>query len=497
MIEHKSSKSSMKSGGIVSALRNDIDYYACQLSRFIDSKSLLRAYQSTNRGERMDAYHPILRDACCACFRGTNIRDDAKRCTVWGFDGRKWVMLSVVVFCDAVGEAMKRSAGAGSFMVSRDWVALQPKFLESAYRGVCASPLGDNPSVVGFENGVWDFSDIYNPVRRDFSDMLPVTSLLPYDYDSSAGCPLWTSFLSTMLRPSDILKLQKYLGLGVVNRRLMSHVVEDTLWLIGAGANGKTTILNVVRGVYGCDKVSEASMRELLDRNQDARMRAINRIEGHVFNICGEMDMQDISRDSDSFKKLCSGEPHDARGIGKDIHTAYDIPFLIFSMNQRPSNRRMDAAFRRRIVEIVFSTSVKPEDMDASLGEKLRAELPGIRNWMIDGYRQLSSDGFMFDHTLDEDYQELNEQFFDIFVRHEGLRASAWAGHDDVAHFVAFNVLYDMYVEFCKRNMYGVEPPSEKSLAMDLKRLNFQSVRKASGKFYVVYCDSMKDYFVK
>ena len=481
----------------VDLLREEIDIFSLQLSRYIDKKALLRAYQSTNRGERMDAYHPILRDACCACFRGTNVRDDGKRCTVWGFNGRYWKQLNVVVFCDAVGEAIKRCAGEGAFMVSRDWVALQPKFLESAYRGVCASPLGVNPGIVGFSNGVWDFSDVDSPVYHGFDDMLPITDLLPYDYDVEAGCPMWLSFLNMMLHPMDILKLQKYLGLGVVNRRLMSHVIEDTLWLIGSGANGKSTILNVVRAVYGYDKVSEASMRELLDKNQDARMRAINRIEGHIFNVCGEMDMQDISKDSDAFKRLCSGEPHDARGIGKDIHVAYNIPFLIFSMNQRPSNRRMDDAFRRRIVEINFNVSVRPEDMDASLGKKLLGELSGIRNWMVEGYRKLVADDFQFEHSTDAEYLEYNEQFFDLFVRAEGLRSVAWAGHNEKPQLVSASALHDRYCEYCERNMYGTGAPSLKAMAMDLKRLNFRSVRRAAGKFYVVYCDRVLDYAVQ
>ena len=491
----KSTKEAQESS--VVQLCREIDVYSRQLSKFIDKRALLRAYQSANRGERMDAYHPILRNACCACFRGTNVRDDGKRCTVWGFDGKKWCVLSAVVFCDAVGDAMKRCAGDGGFVVSRDWVALQPKFLESAYRGVCASPLGSNPGIVGFQNGVWDFSDIDSPVYHPFKDMLPVTDLLPYSYEPAAGCPMWTSFLDMMLKPSDVLKLQKYLGLGMVNRRMMSHVVEETLWLVGSGANGKTTILNVVRGVYGYDKVSEASMRELMDKNQDARMRAINRIEGHVFNICGEMDVQDLSRDSDAFKRLCSGEPHDARGIGKDIHVAYQIPFLIFSMNQKPSNKKMDSAFRRRIVDINFNVSVRPEDMDGSLGGKLLKELPGIRNWMMEGYRRLVADGFKFYHTNDEDYMEANEQYFDIFAQKEGLRPVAWAGRAERPQLVSASVLHERYSEFCLLNMYGIGSPSLRSMSFDMKRLNYRSVRRAAGMFYQVYCDRDLDYAVK
>lgn len=481
----------------IGILQAEIGMYCSQLQSCIDRSALLKAYQTRRRSERLYAYHSILRDACCRCFRGTSMSNDGKKCIVWGFNGRYWAPLSPVVFRDSVGQALISAAGAGDFVVKGDWIEKQNTLLSSAYAGVCVSPLEKNPAIVGFRNGVWDFTDIENPVYHSFTDMMPVTDLLGYDYDPESGCKMWLTFLGMMLSPKDILKLQKYLGLGCVNRRLMSHVVEDTLWLIGSGANGKTTIEEVVRAVYGYNNVSEASMGELLDRNQISRMLTMSNIDGKIFNICSEVDVNDISRGSDAFKRLCSGEPQNARGIGENVRRIYDIPFLIFSMNQRPVNKRMDAAFRRRIVEINFNRSIREEDMDAGLGDKLKKELSGIRNWMIEGYKMLLRDGFRFDHTNSEDYMEYNDQFFDIFARHDGLRPSAWAGRGEKAQLVSFGALYDKYVDFCKRKGYGQETPSEKSLSQDLKRLNYRKVRKASGIFYEVYCENELDYAIK
>lgn len=482
---------------IIDVLKAEIGRYSGQLRDCIDRVALLKAYQTRRRSERLYAYHSILRDACCSCFRGTSMSNDGKKCQVWGFNGRYWTPLSPVVFRDSVGQALIAAAGAGDFVVKGDWIEKQGMLLQSAYAGVCVSPLEKNPAIVGFRNGVWDFSDIENPVYHSFTDMMPVTDLLPYDYDPSSTCKMWQSFLGMMLSQKDILKLQKYLGLGCVNRRLMSNVVEDTLWLIGSGANGKTTIEEVVRAVYGYGNVSEASMGELLDRNQISRMLTMSNIDGKIFNICSEVDVNDISRGSDAFKRLCSGEPQNARGIGENVRKIYDIPFLIFSMNQRPVNKRMDAAFRRRIVEINFNQSIREEDMDAGLGDKLKKELSGIRNWMVEGYKMLLRDGFRFDHTNSEDYMEYNDQFFDIFARHDGLRSSAWAGRGEKPQLVSFATLYDRYVDFCKRKGYGQETPSEKSLSQDLKRLNYRKVRKAAGIFYEVYCENELDYAIK
>ena len=477
--------------------KSDLQYFTENLARFIDKDELIQVYTLRTRNERLRVYHSVLRDACCACFRGTNISADGRKCTVWGFNGKVWVVLTPGLFRDVIGDALISCVKERDYFVTNDWMGSRNVMVESAYSGVCSSPLERMSNIVGFQNGVWDFTDVDNPVYHSFDDMLPITDLLPYDYDPSAGCPLWQSFLNMMLSPVDVLKLQKYLGLGVVSRRMLPCVVESTLWMIGSGANGKTTIESIVRSVYGYDKISEASMSALLDRNQISHLMNMSVIEGKLFNICSEVDMADITKGSDAFKKLCSGEPQNARGIGENIHLAYDIPFLIFSMNQRPFNKRMDGALRRRIVEIHFNVSVRPDDMDGSLGKKLLSELPGIRNWMIEGYKKLVADDFKFDHTTDYDYMEANEQFFDIFVQREGLRPCAWAGHDERGMLVSASVLHEKYCEFCKVNMYGTTEPTTKSMGADLKRLNFRSVRKAAGNFWVVYCDKDLDYAIK
>lgn len=478
----------------VARMRQEIAYYASQLRSCLDKRALTRAYDYSRRSDRLYAYSGIIQDACCSCFRSGS--DDSKKAIVYGFDGRIWVPLLPMVFENVIRDALVSCVDAGNFLVRSDWVDKQSKIMQYAYDGVSASPLGRNPSVVGFKNGVWDFSDIDNPVYHSFDDRLPITDLLPYDYDPSKSCPMWLSFLKMMLAPSEILKLQKYLGLGCVNRRLMSHKIEDTLWLVGGGANGKSTIQRIVRAVYGYDNISETSLSQLLDRNPDARMRAILNIEGKIFNLCDEVDVADITKGSDAFKKLCSGEPQNVRGIGRDIRVARDIPFLVFSMNQTPTNRKMDAAFRRRLVQIDFRCSVREDDMDAELHNKLMQELPGIRNWMIEGYKLLRRDNFLFTHTNDDAMAEANEQFFDIFARHEGLRASAWAGHDEKPLLIQSQVLYDKYCDFCEKNQYNL-PTSSKSMVQDLKRLRFESKRKAAGVFYIVYSDKDIDYAVK
>jgi len=457
------------------------------LASFIDPTQMLLAYQQPRRNTRLFIYSDLISQACSECFRWCDGG-------IYVFDGRIWIPCAYEEFKYIVRDAIVQSAGAGGDVLKGDWVDKEKKIMEYALDGVKSAPLWRNPSIVGFTNGVWDFSDVGSPVRHKFSERLPITGILPYAYDPESGCPVWTSFLKAMLPARDIRVLQKFFALSFVSRE--EHSVESSLWLIGSGANGKSTIERVIPLVFGQDSVSHARLDSLMDRNIDARMRAMGRINGCKFNICEEISDTDIEKGSDIFKSLVSGQTQQARGIGKDIYDARDIPFFVFTMNTLPSNKRMDEAFRRRMVKIYFRSSVKREDMDTALVSKLAMELSGILNWVLDGYSQLVRDNFSVQtagETLsDEDVDMMtgNGQTADVWLAHCAIWPSRHVGHesDEVALIVPMPRLYAEYESFC-RNYLNTEPGTVQQLGRDLRRLNFEWKRRSGGSNYVVYCD--------
>jgi putative DNA primase/helicase len=58
---------------------------------------------------------------------------------------------------------------------------------------------------------------------------------------------------------------------------------------------------------------------------------------------------------------------------------------LVIAGNHKPGLRSVDEAIRRRLNLIPFTVTIPPEQRDPELPEKLKAELPGIMAWMIDG----------------------------------------------------------------------------------------------------------------
>ena len=58
---------------------------------------------------------------------------------------------------------------------------------------------------------------------------------------------------------------------------------------------------------------------------------------------------------------------------------------LDISGNHKPSLRSVDEAIRRRFNLIPFTVTIPEEERDPELGDKLKAELPGILAWAIQG----------------------------------------------------------------------------------------------------------------
>jgi putative DNA primase/helicase len=58
---------------------------------------------------------------------------------------------------------------------------------------------------------------------------------------------------------------------------------------------------------------------------------------------------------------------------------------LVIAGNRKPGLRSVDEAIRRRFNLIPFTVTIPREERDSDLPEKLKAELPGIMAWAIDG----------------------------------------------------------------------------------------------------------------
>jgi putative DNA primase/helicase len=84
-------------------------------------------------------------------------------------------------------------------------------------------------------------------------------------------------------------------------------------------------------------------------------------------------------------KSLTGGDKISARFMRQDFFEYTPQFKLIIAGNHRPGLKSVDEAIRRRFNLIPFTVTIPPDERDETLPEKLKAELPGIMQWMIDG----------------------------------------------------------------------------------------------------------------
>ena len=225
------------------------------------------------------------------------------------------------------------------------------------------------------------------PMKMDFSPKHLVTERMDYDYDPSAKCPLWDAFLEEVLPDASVRKvLQEFFGMCYLDRRRLS--VEKFLILIGAGANGKSVIFEVMKRVLGEDNVSTFDSRQLTDE------KMIPYVSGRRLNFAP--DMKAASDFDSAMKALASGQDVAGRRIYGDAEKV-KCPPLCFALNEIPRFRDTTPAFFRRVIPIRFDVVIPPEKQDKGLvGRIVTRDLPGIFNWVIDGRNRLMRQGGEF-----------------------------------------------------------------------------------------------------
>lgn len=440
-------------------------------------------------GDRMNAFVDHLVSVGKRCFRyhvGSDADKGGKMAGVCYFDGKIWVQVEEVVFKMALKEYCIKKLG----MFSQEWLKGSGMMMGAVKDGCMLNPLDVNSGVVGFTNGVYDFTNVDRVCYHPFSDKMGVTFLLDYEYKVRDSCPLWKSFLDSILDKSQQKLLQMFLGLGMVDRKSMSSKVENSLWLVGPGGTGKSTIMNVVRYVYGDECISGISLGSLLSGGGENRARFLALAAGKVFNYCGEVQMSDMTRCEDAFKSLCSGEPQPIRRIGGNVEMCYDIPYLIFNMNTKPRSN-IDTALQRRLLFITFKTVIREEDRDPELETKLKAEASGIRNWMLEGYRMFVKEGCVLRGTElsgeeTDDWMIENGKTVQLFMKKNNCSPYA-DNRGKSSRWLPVKILFNEYEKWCDKWGYELDAQDVNGMGRELRALKYASKRKSSGICYQIY----------
>ena len=228
------------------------------------------------------------------------------------------------------------------------------------------------------ENGTLD---LRTGKLRPYSKTDLITKIAPVIYDEKAECPKWLEFLNLIFQgDKDLIAfIQRALGMT-----LTGDVGERVLFILhGVGQNGKSTILNVSKGLFG-DYWKRTATQTLLAKRGDSIPNDIAALRGARFVAASETEQSRRLNES-LVKDLCGNEVITARFLHQEFFEFWPEFKIWLSTNYRPVIRGTDNAIWDRIRLIPFNFRIPDERKIKNYENVLLTEGSGILRWMVEG----------------------------------------------------------------------------------------------------------------
>ena len=248
--------------------------------------------------------------------------------------------------------------------------------------------LDSNPWLLNAANGTIDLKTgaLRAHSRRDL-----VTKQAPTAFDPDARCPTWLAFLDTVMAGrQDLIEFLR----RAVGYSLTGDVSEQVVFFpYGLGANGKTTFAETVTAMLG-DYAQKAPRGMLTMRagNSDGVPNDIARLPGARFVVSNEVEEGRRLAEA-QVKDLAGGDTLTARFMRGEFFEFRPTHKLWIYGNHKPVIRGTDEGIWRRMRLIPFEVTIAAAKQDRKLLQKLRAELPGILAWAVQGCLDWQRDG--------------------------------------------------------------------------------------------------------
>jgi putative DNA primase/helicase len=215
------------------------------------------------------------------------------------------------------------------------------------------------------------------PHRRD-DYITKCTAVTP---DHGADCASFRKFLNDITCSDEDQQsyLARLFGLCLTGDT-RDHILP---FFLGTGANGKSTLLELMLYIFG-DYARQVPSELLMEPRGERHPTETANLLGIRLAIASEVDEGGAWSES-RIKTLTGDETMSGRFMRQDFFTFKRTHKLIVAGNHRPALRVVDDAIRRRIHLVPFNAHFVGAAVDLDMPAKLRREAPAILAWVVRG----------------------------------------------------------------------------------------------------------------
>ena len=247
----------------------------------------------------------------------------------------------------------------------------------------------DPPQVINVENGeIWLRNDGGFEIKPH-DRKTGMTHVLPVKYDPTATCPQYDKALKQIFRnaqePETLIDfVNELVAYTIQSRRHYAMIVV----FYGAGSNGKTSLVELIRRLIGPGLVYSGRVDDL-----EGRQFALGHLFGKLLFL--DDDIKSGTKLPDGpLKKISEAKTLTGEHKNKPLFDFRNRAFPILLCNNVPSLADLSYGMIRRLKVVPFNRMFKEKEIDRHLFERIAAtELSGVLNRALEGWARLQSQG--------------------------------------------------------------------------------------------------------
>jgi len=310
----------------------------------------------------------------------------------------------------------------------------------------------EHPNKLVLNNGILNM-ETYE--LEPFSDKEFLQIRVPITYDPKLGCPLIQQFILEVVGETQVPLLQEWIGYCLYAK----YPIHKAMILLGPGANGKSTLINLVDRFLGEQNKASVTLQALCNNRFAAAM-----LDGKLVNLCADVPDKAVDQ-TGMFKMLVGADSIPAERKFKDAYAFRNLAKLMFSTNKIPQTRDDTTAYFRRWVIINCNNYFPPAKANTKILDYIctPSEFSGLLNWALIGLKRLLEKGQFSDNRTWE--QERERYLASSNSAQAYIESHVEYSLEETDH-VTKEDLYAAYVTYCKANDLPVMRQADLTLTM-------------------------------